>query len=70
MKKPVIPESHPPTREHMSAIKQNVEAITGRRGARSDLVGLQDMEISDPPTQAQVDKLRTVLIALIARIEG
>ena len=70
MKKPAIPDSHPPTREHMSVIKQNIEAITGRRGGRTDLEGLQDMTISNPPTQAQVDKLRLELIALIARIEG
>lgn len=70
MKKPVIPESHPPTREHMGALKQNIETITGRRGGRTDLDGLRAMTISNPPTQAQVDKLRLELIALIVRIEG
>lgn len=69
MKKPAIPDSHPPTREHMGAVKQNIEIITGRRGARTDIVGLQNMTISDPPTQAQVDKLRRELIALAERLE-
>lgn len=70
MKKPTIPDSHPPTREHMGAIRQNIETITGRRGGRTDLAGLVGMEVSDPPTQAQVDKLRLELVALIRRLEG
>ena len=70
MKKPSIPDSHPPTAEHMRALKQNVEIITGRRGGKSDLAGLQSMAISDPPTQAQVDKLRLELITLVQRLES
>lgn len=69
MKKPTIPDSHPPTAEHMRALKQNIEIITGRRGGRIDLVGLRTMTISDPPTQGQVDKLRIELLALAERLE-
>jgi hypothetical protein len=69
MKKPTIPDSHPPTAEHMRTLKQNVEIVTGRRGARCDLAGLQSMAISNPPTQAQVDKLRLELVTLISRLE-
>lgn len=70
MKKPGIPDSHPPTRGHMDAIKQNIEIITGRRGQRSDVSALRSMVVSDPPTQAEVDVLRLALIALIDRLEG
>ena len=70
MKKPSIPDSHPPTREHMSHIKQSIEIVIGRRGGRCSLDQLRTMEISDPPTQAQVDFIRLQLINLIGRIEG
>jgi len=70
MKKPAIPDSHPPTPEHMRVIKQNIEIVTGRRGGKADLAGLRAMTISNPPTQAQVDKLRLELITLIERLES
>lgn len=70
MKKPSIPDSYPPSREHMNAIKENIEAVTGRRGTKCDLVGLQNMSISDPPTQAEVLKLWQELVKLVVRLES
>lgn len=70
MKKPGIPDSYPPTREHMGAIKQNLEVITGRRGQRSPLATLKSLSISAPPTQAEVETLRAALVNLIDRLEG
>lgn len=69
MKKPAIPNSFPPTRGHMDAIAQNIETITGRRGTKCSLDTIANMDVSDPPTQDEVEALRAALEILIRRIE-
>lgn len=69
MKKPNLKGMTPPDRAEMGAIKENIEIITGRRGAKCDLDGLLHMTVSNPPTQAEMEFLRSQLYNLVLRLE-
>lgn len=51
-------------------INEQVELMRGMRGTKCDLQGLLSIQISNPPTQAQIEFLRAQLANLVARLEG
>jgi hypothetical protein len=69
MRKPSIGNSYPLSAQDTAAMKQNVETITGRAGDRCDLDGLDNLTVSNPPTQEQVEFLRAQLAILVRRLE-
>lgn len=71
MKKPAIQGTYPQSSADISAVKANVEIITAKRPGvpKLDIAGLESMVISNPPTQAQVDKLRLELAKLARRLD-
>jgi len=69
-KRPSIAGTFPQTREDVSAVKENIEIITGRRGQKNDLDGLDSMQVSAAPTQAEVEFLRAQLALLVRRLQA
>jgi hypothetical protein len=71
MKKPSIAGSFPVTAKDTAAIKETVEIITARRAGvpKLDITGLEQLQVSNPPTQAQVEFLRVQLARLARRLD-
>lgn len=59
-----------PQVKDLPSIKENIEQMRGIRGSKCDLAGLKSIQISNPPTQAQVEFLRAQLANLVERLEG
>lgn len=54
----------------IASARENIEVITGSRGTRCDLAGIRALQVSNPPTQAEVEFLRAQLEIFLTRIEG
>jgi hypothetical protein len=58
MKKKNVPDtSGKPTPEFVRAVKDNIDAMTGRRGNKINLPEIQTVPFSSPPTQAECQAL-------------
>lgn len=69
MKKPSVPDTQGmPTPEFVEAVRVNLEVLAGRRGQRA-LGTLAALRISDPPTQDEVEAIRSALVTLLLRLE-
>lgn len=67
MKKPALRSTF--DRAEIQRHTENIDAITGRSGERCDLAGLENMSISNPPTQDEIEFIRRQLVTLIRRLE-
>jgi hypothetical protein len=76
MKKQNVPDtSGKPTPEFVRAVKDNIDAMTGKRGNSINLpdiqtIATQTLTISNPPTQAEVQALNTYVNTLMGSMNA